>query len=133
MDGRPLLEAFEIPPEVKTIQSWEKVPGKSGMHSGTVQMDPDQAQELMQQFAALGYIEDPGLDKEKAAESADIEAKYNISRTYLWKSEPALHYLCLKKSYDGGRGKTAFSPTSQFVIFRMATSCRRRGDFGYVG
>ena len=88
MDGRPLLEAFEIPPEVKTIESWEKVPGESGMHSADVQLDPDQAQDLMQQFAALGYIEDPGVDKEKAAESADIEAKYNISRTYLWKSEP---------------------------------------------
>ncbi len=51
-------------------------------------MDPEQAQELMQQFAALGYIEDPGADKEKQAESADIEAKYNISRTYLWKNQP---------------------------------------------
>ena len=88
MDGRPLLEAFEIPPEVKTIESWESVPGESGMHSGDQELDPDQAQELMQQFAALGYIEDPGADKEKAAESADIEAKYNISRTYLWKSQP---------------------------------------------
>ena len=88
MDGRPLLEAFEIPPETKTIKSWESVPGDSGMHSGDQELDPDQAQELMQQFAALGYIEDPDADKEKAAESADIEAKYNISRTYLWKGQP---------------------------------------------
>ena len=42
----------------------------------------------MQQFAALGYIEDPGADKEKAAESAEIEAKYNVARTYLWKGQP---------------------------------------------
>ena len=42
----------------------------------------------MKQFAALGYIEDPGADKEKAAASADIEAKYNVSRTYLWKGRP---------------------------------------------
>ena len=41
----------------------------------------------MQQFAALGYIEDPGLETEEAAESADIEAKYNVSRTYLWKRD----------------------------------------------
>jgi thioredoxin-like negative regulator of GroEL len=41
----------------------------------------------MQQFAALGYIDDPGADKEKQAESAEIEAKYNIARTYLWKNE----------------------------------------------
>ena len=52
------------------------------------QLDPAQANELMQQFAALGYIEDPGADKEKAAESAEIEAKYNVARTYLWKGRP---------------------------------------------
>src|SRR4249919_2315911 len=42
----------------------------------------------MQQFAALGYIEDPSADKEKMAESAEIEAKYNVSRTYLRKNRP---------------------------------------------
>lgn len=88
MDGRPLLEAFETPPQVKTIESWEKKAGECGMHAEGKEMDPDQAQELMQQFAALGYIEDPDADKEKQEESADIEAKYNISRTYLWKNQP---------------------------------------------
>ena len=42
----------------------------------------------MQQFAALGYIEDPTADKEKAAESAEIENKYNVARTFLWKNRP---------------------------------------------
>jgi predicted AlkP superfamily phosphohydrolase/phosphomutase/tetratricopeptide (TPR) repeat protein len=88
MDGRPLLEAFEVLPEIKTIPSWENVPGECGMHSGEQQLDRTQANELMQQFAALGYIEDPGADKEKAAESAEIEAKYNVARTYLWKGRP---------------------------------------------
>ena len=75
-------------PKVKTIASWEQVDGESGMHFGAPQLDPAQADELMQQFAALGYIEDPGADKEKAAESAEIEAKYNVARTYLWKGQP---------------------------------------------
>ena len=88
MDGRPLLEAFEKVPEMKTIPSWERVEGESGMHTGEEQLDPVQANELMQQFAALGYIEDPTADKEKAAESADIESKYNVARTLLWKGQP---------------------------------------------
>src|SRR5947208_2983465 len=88
MDGRPLLEAFEEIPKVKTIPSWESVEGESGMHTGEQQLDPAQANELMQQFAALGYIEDPGADKEKAAESAEIESKYNVARTLLWKGQP---------------------------------------------
>ena len=40
MDGRPLLEAFEEMPKVKTIPSWEHVDGESGMHSGAQQLDP---------------------------------------------------------------------------------------------
>ena len=87
MDGRPLLEAFETTPTVEKIPSWEAKPGDAGLHSADKQIDPDQAQELMQQFAALGYIDDPGADKEKQAESAEIEAKYNIARTYLWKNQ----------------------------------------------
>jgi len=88
MDGRPLLEVFEEPPHLTTIESWEKRAGECGMHTEGKEIDPDQAQELMQQFAALGYIEDPGADKKKMEEAADIEAKYNISRTYLWKNQP---------------------------------------------
>ena len=87
MDGRPLLEAFETVPTVKTIPSWEEVAGEAGMLGPDQQLDPTQANELMQQFAALGYIEDPGADREKAAESARIEANYNVSRTLLWKGE----------------------------------------------
>ena len=41
----------------------------------------------MQQFAALGYIEDPAADKAKAADSAEVEAKYNVARTYFWKGD----------------------------------------------
>ncbi len=88
MDGRPLLEVFEVTPKIETIPSWETRAGEAGMHAGDKQIDRDQAQELMQQFAALGYIDDPGADKEKQAESAEIEGKYNIARTYQWKSEP---------------------------------------------
>ena len=88
MDGRPLLEAFESPPRVKTIPSWEKVAGECGMARPGQQLDKEQTNELMQQFAALGYIEDPSQDKKKAAESADIEAKYNVARTHLWKNRP---------------------------------------------
>ena len=88
MDGRPLLEAFETTPAVEKIPSWEDRPGDAGMHAPGFEMDPGQAQELMQQFAALGYIDDPTANKEKQAESAEIEAKYNVSRTFLWKSQP---------------------------------------------
>ena len=105
MDGRPLLEAFETPPKIESIPSWETKPGDAGMHSADTQLDTNQAQELMQQFAALGYIDDPGADKEKQAESAEIEAKYNISRTYMWKNQcnraqPLLEELVRRRPWE---------------------------------
>ncbi len=105
MDGRPLLEAFEEIPRVRTVPSWEKIAGESGMHSGEIQLDPAQANELMQQFAALGYIEDPGADKAKAAESAEIEGKYNVSRTLLWKgraeeARPLLEEIVRRRPWE---------------------------------
>ncbi|MGH8101267.1 MAG: alkaline phosphatase family protein, partial [Chthoniobacterales bacterium] len=57
MDGRPLLEVIETPPKLERIPSWETKSGDAGMHSGDTQLDANQAQELMQQFAALGYID----------------------------------------------------------------------------
>jgi len=105
MDGRPLLEAFETPPSVKTIPSWETVPGECGMHVAGQQIDREQANELMQQFAALGYIEDPAADKEKMAESSEIEAKYNVARTYLWKNrtdqaQPLLEEIVRRRPWE---------------------------------
>lgn len=87
MDGRPLLEAFETPPDVETIESWEDVPGDSGAHAAGVELDPMHSQELMEQFAALGYIENPSEDKDKQAASATIESKYNLAQVYLWKGD----------------------------------------------
>ncbi|MEO8439315.1 MAG: alkaline phosphatase family protein [Spartobacteria bacterium] len=88
MDGRPLLELFETTPSVRTIPSWEKVAGDAGRHESGKEIDRDQSDELMRQFAALGYIENPGTDRVKQAEAAEIEANYNVARTYLWKAQP---------------------------------------------
>ena len=59
----------------------------------------------MQQFAALGYIDDPGADKEKQAEAAEVEGKYNISRTYIWKNQcdraqPLLEELVRRRPWE---------------------------------
>lgn len=84
MDGRPLLEIFEKPPEVKAIPSWESVEGDFGMHTSETKLDAEEAQELMQQFVALGYVEDVSGDKKEQEEQAEIEAKYNLARNLEW-------------------------------------------------
>ncbi len=84
MDGRPLVEIFEQPQAVKTIPSWDDVPGPCGMHPPGWSMAKEDSNELVKQFVALGYVEDPGEDKQKAAENAEIEGTYNLARSLLW-------------------------------------------------
>ena len=88
MQGRPLLSAFENPPEVSSIPSWEDVPGDSGMHPPGTELEGDQSEELRKQFVALGYVEDHGGDKEKAEQSAQIEMDYNLARVFLASNRP---------------------------------------------
>ena len=86
MDGRPLVEAFENPSEIELIPTWDEVDGPHGMHSGDESMGGKQAEELLQQFVALGYVDDQGGNKEKQFDSADIEGKYNLARCLMWQN-----------------------------------------------
>jgi len=79
MLGKPVSQAFTDPPEIQTIASWEKLEGETGQHPPDKQIDPVEGSEVLKQLAALGYIEDPGEDKEKAAQSAIRENKYNLA------------------------------------------------------
>lgn len=83
MDGRVLVQAFEEPPKIERIPSWENEPGECGMHPADLRMDPAAAQAVLQQFVALGYIQPPSENQAKAAEIAVREQKYNLSRSYL--------------------------------------------------
>jgi tetratricopeptide (TPR) repeat protein len=83
MDGRVLVQAFEEPPQIARIPSWEEELGECGMHPSDLRMDPAAAQAVLQQFVALGYIQPPSEDQSKAVASAVREANYNLARDYL--------------------------------------------------
>ncbi len=95
MDGRVLVQAFEEPPQVARIPSWEQEAGECGMHPSDLRMDPAAAQAVLQQFVALGYIQPPSEDQSKAVASAVREANYNLARDYLdcGRSDDALPLL----------------------------------------
>ncbi len=93
MDGKPLLEALENPTAPPPIPSWDDVPGDSGGHPPDFVPEPagsEQNEDLMRQFAALGYIDDPGVDREKAGADAEHENQYNLAEVYLSTGRPAL-------------------------------------------
>ena len=89
MDGRVLVEAFEEPPRIEKISSWEDVPGECGMHPANLRMDPAAAQAMMRQFVALGYIQAPNEDQTKAVETCVREAQYSLAQVYLDSCRPA--------------------------------------------
>jgi predicted AlkP superfamily phosphohydrolase/phosphomutase/tetratricopeptide (TPR) repeat protein len=82
MDGRVLVQAFEQPPQITRIPSWETESGECGMHPADQWMDPVAAQAVLRQFVALGYISPPGEDQAKAVETALREREYNLARVY---------------------------------------------------
>jgi predicted AlkP superfamily phosphohydrolase/phosphomutase/tetratricopeptide (TPR) repeat protein len=83
MDGRVLVEAFEEPPSIEKIPSWEDVPGECGMHPANLRMDPAAAQAMMQQFVALGYIQAPTEDQARAVQNCVRESQFNLAQVYL--------------------------------------------------
>jgi predicted AlkP superfamily phosphohydrolase/phosphomutase/tetratricopeptide (TPR) repeat protein len=88
MDGRVLVQAFEETPEITRIPSWEKEPGECGMHPADLRMDPAAAEAVLQQFVALGYIQEPSKDQAKAVEVAVREQQYNLACMYLDSRRP---------------------------------------------
>lgn len=88
MDGRVLVQAFEETPEITRIPSWENEPGDFGMHPADLRMDPAAAQAVLQQFVALGYIQEPSEDQAKAVEIAVREQHYNLAGMYLDSRRP---------------------------------------------
>ncbi|HYN76208.1 MAG TPA: tetratricopeptide repeat protein, partial [Lamprocystis sp. (in: g-proteobacteria)] len=83
MDGKPLLEAFEAPPPVTTIPSWDAVPGDDGRLAAETCYDPIAAKAAMDQLVALGYVEAPGADREQAITNTVREMRYNLARSYM--------------------------------------------------
>lgn len=91
MAGRPLMEIFESPPEPSYIDSWEEREGSfsDGVHREEEEAIPkEEAEDLINQFVALGYVDDPTGSKKDQYDSADLEAKYNCARSYLFVRRP---------------------------------------------
>jgi predicted AlkP superfamily phosphohydrolase/phosphomutase/tetratricopeptide (TPR) repeat protein len=82
MDGKVLVGAFEQPPEVQTIPSWDDVHGADGRHPPDTRLDPESSQAALEQLVALGYIARPSEDNAKAAADTLDELRYNLAESY---------------------------------------------------
>lgn len=124
MDGRPLLEIFKEKPEITTIESWDTLEGEfsDGMHGEEKPLDAESAEELLNQFVALGYIDDPGADKEKQFDNAEVECDYNLAQNYMFVSKPEMAIPLFEKL-------VAHSPWEDRFIQQLAQAYQRAGRF----
>jgi len=79
MDGRVVAEAFETPPEVAAIDSWDAEPGDAGEHPPEMRQDPFEAADALRQLIDLGYMADVGADQHWLVELTRRESRYNLA------------------------------------------------------
>lgn len=113
MDGRPLIEAFKQVGNIETIDSWESRKGEypDGMHSGNVQMTRDQADAILEQFIALGYIDRPDKDADKAVAQTNRENQWNLARSHMRAGEIHLAIPILEVLVDESPDRRDFTLT----------------------
>lgn len=100
MDGKPLLGVFETPPEITWIDSWDEVPGDSGMHPPGMRVDTVDAHAAMQQLVDLGYIEELDTDREIAVANTARELRYNLARDYIGAGQPVNAIPILRELWE---------------------------------
>ena len=83
MDGRPLLEAWESPPEVATISSWDEVAGTDGRHPPGTDLPGGDSRAALAQLAALGYIDPVSDNAAEAVRKTEQELDYNLALAYM--------------------------------------------------
>lgn len=100
MPAPPLVQAFEEPPVVPYVESWEAaVPGEAGQHPPEAQADPWAEQEAMRQLVELGYVEPAEGDTAARLDRARRDARFNLARVYLSTVRPELAVPILEELY----------------------------------
>lgn len=92
MEGRVLKEIFTEDRPLATIPTWESPAGEQRKRGS---LSEEESQALLEQFVALGYIDEIAEDPTEAAAETHRENKWNLARACLYtgKHEKALPLL----------------------------------------
>jgi predicted AlkP superfamily phosphohydrolase/phosphomutase/tetratricopeptide (TPR) repeat protein len=86
MDGKPIIEMFDHPKEVKYIESWEKVDKNGGSLVVTSQEDENVNEAALQQLIDLGYIDDVQINGDSEETDNYLKGVIRENSFYLAKS-----------------------------------------------
>lgn len=81
MPGRVLAEAMIEQTPLERIESWEEVEGECGMHPPEMRIDPVENQAMLDQLAALGYVDAPSDDVEKTIRDTIACNQFNLAQS----------------------------------------------------
>lgn len=87
MEGKSVVQAFENPPEINYVDSWEEIDGVCGMHPEDMKRDPLAEKAAMDQLIELGYIEKPEENIAVQIEKTVDENRYYLSRVLMNKDK----------------------------------------------
>ena len=99
MDGKPLVDVYEQKPEIEWIASWEDVEGNDGRHPKDMVIDAAESKAALDQLVALGYINAPDQDINKAIADTQRELDYNLARSYMDEDKHGEAIPLLQKLY----------------------------------
>jgi len=109
MPGKVLTDAFETPPPIASVPSWEDQLGEDGRHPpGFVAPSHDQSL-LLEQFAALGYVDLDEMQGSLGPQACRRENTWNHARSLL----------------DGGQPQRAVE-----LLVELCAAWPERGEFG---
>ncbi len=81
MEGRVLADAFVQMPDIKTVPTWE---GPQTAHArASSRLSDAENQALIEQFAALGYLEKPTGNPNRDAAQVDRENRWSLARALM--------------------------------------------------
>ncbi|MBW2284299.1 MAG: alkaline phosphatase family protein [Deltaproteobacteria bacterium] len=127
LDGAPLVNVFEAPPRIRTIPSWDDVPGEDGRHPENLRMDPTDAREGINQLVVLGYIEKPEEDQEKAVVQTVRELRFNLAVSYMdaGRHTEAIPYLEDLRSESPDQDRFTLALAQAYLATDQIPSARR--------
>ncbi len=83
MDGRPLLGAWEEPPAIQYVPTWDDIPGDDGRLPPGMKPDPASERAALEQLIALGYVQRPPDNVQQAVAEAERELQVNLAEAYM--------------------------------------------------
>jgi len=126
MDGTPQIQAWQQPPQVRHIPSWDSVPGEAGRHPPDTHQDPRAAAAALEQMIALGYVAPLPDEVTEGVRETTRELDYNLARGLADAGQPREAAPILERLWEEWPAEHRFGFHLTDVLARLGWAAPRR-------